>query len=353
MSGDAQRVAVIDIGTNSARLMVADAASDRVDRGRKTQQSHAPRPRRRPDRSSGGGDRAACEAIDDCRDLPRGEHRLGQAIATMPSATPPTGALGRRAGGAFALSARVLDGEEEAQLTYIGATSEHPRRANPGGRHRRWLHRAIVCTGAEDFLPCLLQAGVVRDTERISPRTHPLPSSSRTVDRRAGADRKRDLGRRDQTGGPRRDRGCRHPDLAGGDRDGARPIRPRASPQPRLSLPSIQRMLSRLAWPRWSSGSRSPACTPTAPLRLSPAHDPVETMSAFASMRSRSQNTTSSTETPLRRFGLRLTTAPGSGEPGTMDIPTEAADKWVKPILEPIKVGRSLLSTFQVAGKRD
>jgi exopolyphosphatase/guanosine-5'-triphosphate,3'-diphosphate pyrophosphatase len=67
----------------------------------------------------------------------------------------------------FALSARVLDGEEEARLTYLGATSEHtPTRptlvVDIGGGSTE----LIVGTGPDISFHTSLQAGVVRHTER-------------------------------------------------------------------------------------------------------------------------------------------------------------------------------------------
>jgi exopolyphosphatase/guanosine-5'-triphosphate,3'-diphosphate pyrophosphatase len=67
----------------------------------------------------------------------------------------------------FALSPRILDGEEEARLTYLGATSEHvPERltlvADIGGGSTE----LIVGRGREIAFHTSLQAGVVRHTER-------------------------------------------------------------------------------------------------------------------------------------------------------------------------------------------
>jgi exopolyphosphatase/guanosine-5'-triphosphate,3'-diphosphate pyrophosphatase len=67
----------------------------------------------------------------------------------------------------FALSARVLDGEAEARLTYLGATAEHPP-ADPtlvidiGGGSTE----LIVGRGDEVTFHTSLQVGVVRHTER-------------------------------------------------------------------------------------------------------------------------------------------------------------------------------------------
>ena len=67
----------------------------------------------------------------------------------------------------FALSAQVLDGEEEARLTYLGATSERAPSeptlvVDIGGGSTE----LIVGTGAEISFHTSLQAGVVRHSER-------------------------------------------------------------------------------------------------------------------------------------------------------------------------------------------
>ena len=173
----------------------------------------------------------------------------------------------------FALSARVLDGEEEARLTYLGATSERPPGeptlvVDIGGGSTE----LIVGAGEEIDFHASLQAGVVRHTERhlvLRPAHHRRAGGPGR--RRAGVDRGRDRRPRRQAGGPRRDRRRRHPDLAGRDRDGARALRPRAGPRA-PPLPAHRSSGCSRGSPRrrWPSGPRSPACTPTARRPSSP-----------------------------------------------------------------------------------
>src|SRR6188472_1926994 len=165
-----KRVAVIDIGTNSTRLLVADVAGGRV----------SPLDRRSTVTRLGRGvdlsGHLSAEAIEDvCAAI--GDYvgileELGaetvDAIATSAVRDADNGSafiaeLRER----FALSARVLDGEEEARLTYLGATCEH----SPGeptlvvdiGGGSTEL---IVGTGQEVAFHTSLQAGVVRHSER-------------------------------------------------------------------------------------------------------------------------------------------------------------------------------------------
>ena len=164
------RVAVIDVGTNSARLLVADVEAGRV----------APIERRSTVTRLGRGvdlsGRLSAEAIEDaCAAI--GEYV--EAIATHDVEAVDviaTSAVRDAENGSafvaelrerFALSARVLDGEEEARLTYLGATSEHSPTVptlviDIGGGSTE----LIVGHGEQIDFHTSLQAGVVRHTER-------------------------------------------------------------------------------------------------------------------------------------------------------------------------------------------
>jgi exopolyphosphatase/guanosine-5'-triphosphate,3'-diphosphate pyrophosphatase len=165
-----KRVAVIDVGTNSTRLLVADVAGGRV----------SPVERRSTVTRLGRGvdlsGRLASEAIEDvCRAI--GDYvgilqELGtetvEAIATSAVRDAENGgAFIAELRERFALSARVLDGEEEARATYLGATSEQPP-GEPtlvidiGGGSTE----LVVGSGDEISFHDSLQAGVVRHTER-------------------------------------------------------------------------------------------------------------------------------------------------------------------------------------------
>jgi exopolyphosphatase/guanosine-5'-triphosphate,3'-diphosphate pyrophosphatase len=163
-------VAVIDVGTNSARLLVAHVEGGRV----------SPVERRSTVTRLGRGvdlsGRLSAEAIEDaCAAIGDYVAILGELQAEVVDAIATSAVRDAGNGGAFvaelrerfALSARVLDGEEEARLTYLGATSEQVP-AEPtlvidiGGGSTE----LIVGTGAEISFHTSLQAGVVRHTER-------------------------------------------------------------------------------------------------------------------------------------------------------------------------------------------
>ncbi len=173
MPPEPTRVAVIDIGSNSTRLMVADVALGNGDDVIEVER------RSRVTRLGRGVDLSGAlsvEAVEDvCRTI--GEYieiqrdlgaKLISAIATSAVRDATNGSafiaeLRER----FALEARLLDGEEEARLTYRGATAAFPP-SEPtlvidiGGGSTE----LIVGVGRRVSFHTSLQAGVVRHTER-------------------------------------------------------------------------------------------------------------------------------------------------------------------------------------------
>ena len=161
---------MIDVGTNSTRLLVADVAGGRV--SPLERRSTVTRLGRGVDLSGHLANEAiedVCEAIGVYVEVLEG---LGvetvDAIATSAVRDADNGSafiaeLRER----FALSARVLDGEEEARSTYLGATSEdlptEPTLVVDIGGGSTEL---ILGTGHEISFHDSLQIGVVRHTER-------------------------------------------------------------------------------------------------------------------------------------------------------------------------------------------
>ena len=170
MRSGSQRVAVLDIGSNSTRLLIADVAAGHLSEVER--QSRVTRLGRGVDLAgqlSGEAIEAACAAIADymtiCRELGAGQI---ESIATSAVRDAVNGeAFVAELRERFALSARVLDGEEEARLTYYGATAEQPPVAptvviDIGGGSTE----LVVGSGSEVSFHASLQAGVVRHTER-------------------------------------------------------------------------------------------------------------------------------------------------------------------------------------------
>jgi exopolyphosphatase/guanosine-5'-triphosphate,3'-diphosphate pyrophosphatase len=163
-------VAVVDIGSNSTRLLIADVEAGRVSEVER--QSRVTRLGRGVDLSgqlSAEAIEAACEAIADYVEICReNEVETVEAIATSAVRDASNGsAFVAELRERFALSARMLDGEEEARLTYLGATCEHSPSeptlvVDIGGGSTE----LIVGTGEEVAFHVSLQAGVVRHSER-------------------------------------------------------------------------------------------------------------------------------------------------------------------------------------------
>jgi exopolyphosphatase/guanosine-5'-triphosphate,3'-diphosphate pyrophosphatase len=249
VSEGGKRVAVIDVGTNSTRLLVADVEGGKVSPLERV--STVTRLGRGVDLSG----HLAGEAIEDVCTAISGYvgviEELGaetlDAIATSAVRDADNGSafiaeLRER----FALSARVLDGEEEARLTYLGATSASPPSeptlvVDIGGGSTE----LIVGAGSEISFHDSLQAGVVRHSERCIAGDPPtageleaLAGDVRTLIENAvddGAEAAHGIA---VAGTPT--------SLAAVEME-LEPYDPSRVHGHRLALPSIQRMLSRLA----------------------------------------------------------------------------------------------------------
>jgi len=275
---------VIAVGTNSTRLLVADVEGGKV----------SPLERRSTVTRLGRGvdlsGRLASEAIEDVCTAISGYvgilEELGaesvDAIATSAVRDADNGSafiaeLRER----FALSARVLDGEEEARLTYLGATSEssptEPTLVVDIGGGSTEL---IVGTGSEITFHDSLQVGVVRHTERHIASDPPTASELEAL-----ATDVRTLIERSLGSGVTATRGIA---VAGTPTSLAavemelEPYDPARVHGHVLALPSIQRMLSRLASAPLAERVAIPGLHPDrAPTIVAGVVVLVETMRAF------------------------------------------------------------------------
>ncbi len=167
------RVAIVDIGTNSTRLLIAEVRDSRV---------VAELERRTRVTRLGAGVDAAGELREDAIErvfAVVGEYRAridsldGVAHAVLTSAVRDATngrEFSERLARRFRLDAHVLSGEEEARLTYLGATSDRSAADSAGttlvidiGGGSTEL---ILGTGAELHFHVSTQAGVVRQSER-------------------------------------------------------------------------------------------------------------------------------------------------------------------------------------------
>jgi exopolyphosphatase / guanosine-5'-triphosphate,3'-diphosphate pyrophosphatase len=178
------RVAVVDIGTNSTRLLVADVAED----GQLTERERRTKVTRLGDRLDDTGvlsDDAMARVLRTLREYQEVIHQQGaeRAVAVLTSAVRDAANgedfLARVRAQHDGLNARVIAGEEEARLTFRGATSERaPGDATPtlvidvGGGSTE----LVVGAGDDVSFHVSTQAGVVRHTERYLASDPPTPN---------------------------------------------------------------------------------------------------------------------------------------------------------------------------------
>ena len=283
VDGD-KRVAVIDIGTNSTRLLVADVAGGRV----------SPLERRSTVTRLGRGvdlsGHLSAEAIEDvCTAIGAYVGILEELGAETVDAIATSAVRDADNGSAFiaelrerfALSARVLDGEEEARATYLGATSEalptEPTLVVDIGGGSTEL---VVGTGREVSFHDSLQAGVVRHTERCLESDPPSASEMEAL-----ATNIRGLIEASVGAGVEASQGIA---VAGTPTSLAavemelEPYDPARVHGHVLALPSIQRMLSRLASVPLAERVEIPGLHPDrAPTIVAGVVILIETMRAF------------------------------------------------------------------------
>jgi exopolyphosphatase / guanosine-5'-triphosphate,3'-diphosphate pyrophosphatase len=176
------RVAVVDIGTNSTRLLIADvhAADGTVEevvrRSRVTRLGHGVD-------ASGALSEEASDRVFATLARYRAEidsHACQANMAVLTSAVRDASngpQFAARVSEDYGLDARVLSGEEEAQLTFLGAMSGRPAATEPtvvidiGGGSTEF----VVGVGRTAGFHVSLHAGVVRMSERHIHSDPPSP----------------------------------------------------------------------------------------------------------------------------------------------------------------------------------
>jgi exopolyphosphatase / guanosine-5'-triphosphate,3'-diphosphate pyrophosphatase len=177
------RVAVVDVGTNSTRLLVADVADD----GRLTELERRTRVTRLGDRLGETGVLSedamgrVLSTLTEYRAIVE-QQRAERARAVLTSAVRDAANgdafLARVRAQHDGLDARVIDGDEEARLTFRGAVSELAPTDVPtlvvdvGGGSTE----LVVGRGDAVSFHVSTQAGVVRHTERHLASDPPAPA---------------------------------------------------------------------------------------------------------------------------------------------------------------------------------
>jgi len=244
-----KRVAVIDVGTNSTRLLVADISGNRVQPLERI--STVTRLGRGVDLSG----HLSSEAIEDvCAAIERYVGIAGEMSAETVETIATSAVRDADNGSAFiaelrerfALSAHVLDGEEEARSTYLGATHETPPTeptpvVDIGGGSTE------LVVGHDDVISFhdSMQVGVVRHSERHIASDPPTASELEDLAADVRGSIERSLGT-----GVAAERGIAvagTPTSLAAVEQALEPYDPSKVHGHVLALPQIQRMLSRLA----------------------------------------------------------------------------------------------------------
>ena len=179
---DVIRVAVVDIGTNSTRLLIADVENGTVDQiERRTTVTNMGRGVDHTGLICSDAIEDVCSVIADykARYEEMGAERV-MAIATSAVRDAANGeAFIAELRERFGLHAQLLTGEEEARLTYLGATAERPADGTTlvfdiGGGSTE----LVIGSGRDVGFHVSLQAGTIRQSERHltadPPHTHEL-----------------------------------------------------------------------------------------------------------------------------------------------------------------------------------
>jgi exopolyphosphatase / guanosine-5'-triphosphate,3'-diphosphate pyrophosphatase len=179
------RVGVVDIGSNSTRLLIADVEDGAI--AELDRRSEVTRLGQGVDTAGHLADAAmervfaTLAAYRDALDAAEVPADARVAVTTSATRDAANGAdFTRRVQDEYGLDARTITGEEEAQLTFRGAThNRDPRDTTPllvidvgGGSTELIVGRA---GGVEASFHVSLQAGVVRQTERHLHRDPPPP----------------------------------------------------------------------------------------------------------------------------------------------------------------------------------
>jgi exopolyphosphatase/guanosine-5'-triphosphate,3'-diphosphate pyrophosphatase len=167
------RIAVIDIGTNSTRLLIADVEDDRIAR-QLERESNVTRLGAGVDANGSLSDEAmerVYKTLEDYRSLME-RHGPERAVAVLTSAVRDAAngqEFARTVEERFGIEPHVLSGDDEAELTFLGAMSARdPADRTPtlvvdiGGGSTE----LVIGSNHDMSFHVSTQAGVVRQTER-------------------------------------------------------------------------------------------------------------------------------------------------------------------------------------------
>jgi exopolyphosphatase/guanosine-5'-triphosphate,3'-diphosphate pyrophosphatase len=166
------RVAVVDLGTNTTRLLVADVEDGRVrELERKTKVTRLGEGVDSTGRLADGAIERVATTLEDYKAILEAL-KPDRTIALATSATRDAANgndFRQMLHDRFGLDAHIIPGEEEARLTFLGATAARPPGAGPfvvidiGGGSTEFV---VGSAGSDPTFRVSTQAGSVRQTER-------------------------------------------------------------------------------------------------------------------------------------------------------------------------------------------
>jgi exopolyphosphatase / guanosine-5'-triphosphate,3'-diphosphate pyrophosphatase len=177
------RVAVVDIGSNSTRLLVAEVSDGRVtaELERRTKVTRLGAGVDSAGRLSEDGMERVFATLEEYREA-IDSHSAERAMAVLTSAVRDAAngsEFADAVGSRYGLESHVLSGDDEARLTYLGATSKrNPDDSTPtlvvdiGGGSTE----LVIGVGRRMGFHVSTQAGVVRQTERHVHSDPPSPA---------------------------------------------------------------------------------------------------------------------------------------------------------------------------------
>lgn len=182
------RVAVLDIGTNSTRLLIAEVDPSSGDVEELLRRSVVTRLGDGVDAGGSLSEKAIARVMSTLGDYRAAidAHHCEANLAVLTSAVRDASngaAFAARVREDFALDARVLSGSEEAQLTFLGAMSGRPAPSEPtvvidiGGGSTEF----VVGRGRTAGFHVSLPAGVVRMSERHIHSDPPEPAQLQSL----------------------------------------------------------------------------------------------------------------------------------------------------------------------------
>jgi exopolyphosphatase/guanosine-5'-triphosphate,3'-diphosphate pyrophosphatase len=182
------RVAVVDIGTNSTRLLIADVDPDSGELEELVRRSQVTRLGDGVDAqgslSEAAIDRVLATLADYSAEIEGHECEANLAVLTSAVRDAANGAdFAARVREDYGLDARVLSGDEEAQLSFLGAMAGRPAPSEPivvidiGGGSTEF----VIGRGHKAGFHVSLPAGVVRMSERHIHTDPPAPADLQSL----------------------------------------------------------------------------------------------------------------------------------------------------------------------------